>query len=118
MENAITETHKKWAMACHLAGLIGMIFLPSIGNIIAPLVVWIMKKEESAFIDDQGKEALNFQISMTIYLWVSGLLCFLFIGFLILPVLGIFALIVSIIAIIKSVDGEEYRYPLTIRFIK
>ncbi len=116
--NGEDRSYQTWAMLCHAAGLVGLLFIPSIGNIVAPLVLWLLKKEEHPFIDEQGKEALNFQISMTIYLWVSGLLCFILIGFALLPILGLFAIIVCIIAIVKTSDGVGYTYPLTLRFIK
>ena len=102
---------RMWAMFCHLAGVVG---------VIGPLVVWLLKKEDSPFIDEQGKEAVNFQITMLIYGIVAGLLCFACIGFILAPALGITALILLIIATIKANDGHHYRYPpyLSIRFIK
>jgi uncharacterized Tic20 family protein len=106
---------RMWAMFCHLSGLAGFIF--PFGNIIAPLVIWMVKKEEYELVNDQGKEALNFQISMTIYILASVVLIFLVIGIPLLIILGIFSLIVVIIAAIKANEGEKYRYPLTIRFL-
>ena len=95
-----------------------MLFLPSIGNILVPLIVWLIKKDSHPFINQEGKEALNFQICITIYAWITALLCFVLIGFLIAPVLGIFVIVVCIIGTVKAADGTGYRYPLTIRFIK
>ena len=106
---------RMWAMFCHLGGLAGFIF--PFGNIIAPLVIWLVKKEEYPLVDDQGKESINFQISMTIYILASVVLIFLVIGIPLLIILGIFSLIVVIIAAIKANEGEKYRYPLTIRFL-
>jgi uncharacterized Tic20 family protein len=106
---------RMWAMFCHLSGLAGFIF--PFGNIIAPLVIWLVKKEEYELVNDQGKEALNFQISMTIYILASVILIFLVIGIPLLIILGLFSLIVVIIASIKANEGEKYRYPLTIRFL-
>ncbi len=106
---------RMWAMFCHLSGLVGFIF--PFGNIIAPLVIWLVKKEEYPLVNDQGKEALNFQISMTIYIIASVILIILIIGIPLLIILGIFSLIVVIIAAIKANEGEKYRYPLTIRFL-
>lgn len=77
-----------------------------------------LKKDESAFINDQGKEALNFQISVTIYAFISIILIFILIGIPILIALGIFILVFVIIASINSYDGKAYRYPLTFRLIK
>ncbi len=106
---------RMWAMFCHLSALIG--FIIPFGNVIAPLVLWTLKKEEYPLVNDQGKEALNFQISMTIYIIASIILIFVVIGIILLILLGIFSLIVIIIAAIKANEGEKYRYPLTIRFL-
>jgi uncharacterized Tic20 family protein len=105
-----------WGMLCHLVALSG--FIIPFGNVIGPLVIWLIKREEFPFVDDQGKEALNFQISMTIYFIVSALLVVVVIGILLLVALAIFEVIMIIVATIKANSGEKYRYPLTIRFIK
>ena len=62
-----------WAGFCHLAALAGYV-VPMVGNIVGPLVVWLMKKEEYPLVDDQGKESINFQISILIYVAVSAVL--------------------------------------------
>lgn len=103
------KEEKNWAMLCHLSAL---------ASIIGPLIVWSLKKENSPLIDDQGKESLNFQITMTIAAIVARILMVVFIGFLLMPALLIFDLIMIIIASIKASEGEKYRYPVNIRFIK
>ena len=108
---------RMWAMLCHLTALVMFIGVP-LGNIIGPLVIWLLKKNEFPFVDQNGKEALNFQISITIYAAVAFLLCLVFIGFFLLIALGIFDLVMIIVASIKTNDGEAFRYPVTIRFIK
>lgn len=108
---------RMWGMFCHLAAFAGFV-IPYVGNIVGPLVIWLVKKEESPFVDDQGKESLNFQISMTIYGVVAFLLCFVFIGIPILVALGIYWLIIVIVACVKANNGEKFRYPLCIRFIQ
>jgi uncharacterized Tic20 family protein len=115
----INKDARMWGMICHLAGLGGLIpIVPIIGSVIGPLIVWQIKKDEFGFVADQGKEALNFQISILMYAIVSGLLCFACVGFVLLPAVYIFDLIFLLIAAVKANDGERYRYPLTIRFIK
>jgi uncharacterized protein len=112
---------RTWAMFCHLAGLAVFVpILPGFGGIIGPLIVWLIKKDESPFVDEQGKEAVNFQITMFIYGVVTVLLCFVCIGFFLAPAVVVADLICLIIAAMKSNDGEHYRYPpyLIIRFIK
>ena len=111
------KDERMWAMFCHLASLAGYVGIP-FANIIGPLIVWQIKKAESPLVDDQGKEALNFQISMTIYVLVGLVSLCIGIGLVVLPVLGILGLVFTIIAAIKANQGEMYRYPLTIRFIK
>jgi len=114
---------RMWGMICHLAGLCGLIpIVPVIGNIIGPLIVWQIKKDEFSFVDNQGKEAVNFQISILLYLLVSAIiwvpLSFVCVGVVIPAAIIIFDLIFLLIAAVKANDGECYRYPLTIRFIK
>jgi len=108
---------RMWAMICHLAALAGLV-VPVVGCIVGPLVVWQIKKEEFPFVDEQGKEAVNFQISMLIYGIVAGLLCFACVGVVLLPAVVIFDFIFMLIAAVKANDGYHYRYPLSIRFIK
>ncbi len=113
----IDKDARMWAMICHLSALAGLV-VPVIGCIIGPLIIWQIKKEEFSFVDEQGKEAVNFQISMLIYGIVAGLLCFACVGFVLAPAVAIFDLVFLLIAAVKANNGEHYRYPLTIRFIK
>jgi hypothetical protein len=112
----VNRDQNMWAMLCHLGGLIGL-FLPPL-NIIAPLVIWLIKKDEYPLVADQGKESINFQISITIYAIISAILILILIGILLLIAIGIFTLIMCIVAMIKANEGVTYRYPLTIRLIK
>ncbi len=114
--NSPSQDARMWAMFAHISAVAG--FIIPFGNIIGPLLIWILKKDEFPFVNDQGKESLNFQISITIYVLVSIILVFLLIGIPILILVGLFALIMVIIAAINSYDGKAYRYPLTIRLIK
>ena len=110
-----------WAMLCHIAGLGGFV-LPGIGCVIGPLIVWQIKKDLAPFVDENGKEAMNFQISMLIYGAIAVLLILLVItaciGTVLLPAVAIVDIVFLIIAAIKASNGEAYRYPVTIRFIK
>lgn len=105
-----------WEVLCHVSALAGYII--PFGNIIGPLVVWLMKKAESAEVDYHGKEALNFQISVAIYAIIGLLLVLVVIGIPLLIALGIANIVFMIIAAIKASNGERYRYPCTIRFVK
>ena len=108
---------RMWAMICHLAGLAGII-LPAAGNIVAPLIIWQIKKEDNQFVDEQGKEAVNFQISMSIYLIASIILSCICIGIPMIIATIIVFFVFTLIAAVKANNGYHYRYPLTIRFIK
>ena len=108
---------RMWAMFCHLAGLALLIGIPA-ANILGPLIVWQIKKEQHPFIDAHGKESMNFQISMFIYGLVAGLLIFVCVGMVLLPAVIIVDIVFVIIAAIKANDGQAYRYPVTIRLIK
>lgn len=115
---------RNWAVAAHLSWLVTVVGVPPP---IGPLVVWLIKRDEHPFVDDQGKEALNFQISILIYAVVGGIAAVIFgivtlgIGLLaVIPVVILFlllAFILPIIAAVKASDGERHRYPLTLRLI-
>lgn len=100
----------------HLLGFAGFVF--PFGNILGPLILWLVKRNDSAYLDRVGKEVLNFQISYAIYGMVAGALCFVLIGFIILPILGLLWIIFMIIAAVKTSNGEEYKYPFTIRLLQ
>ena len=112
---ASTE-ERQWAMFAHLSALIGVVI--PLGSVIAPLVIWQVKKNEMPFVDDQGKEALNFQITIALAAIVCLILFVVLIGMLLLPLLGIYWLVFTIMGGIKANNGETYRYPATIRLIK
>ena len=112
---AATNQERQWALFAHLSALAG--FLIPFGNVIGPLIVWQIKKAEMPFVDEQGKEALNFQITVTIAVLVCFLLMVIFIGILLLPLVAIGALVLTVIAAVKANAGEHYRYPIAWRLI-
>lgn len=112
---ATTQDQNMWAMLCHLSTFAG--FIIPFGNIVGPLLIWLIKKDEFPLVEDQGKEALNFQISMTIYIITSIVLILLVVGIPLLIGLGLFDIVVTVIAALKANQGEKFRYPLAIRFI-
>ncbi|WP_434570906.1 DUF4870 domain-containing protein [Pseudomonas sp. Z1-14] len=107
---------RQWAMFCHLSALLG-IFIP-FGSLIGPLVIWQLKRESDPFIDAQGKEALNFQITVAIAAAISLLLMIVVIGFFLFGLVAIGALVLTIIAGVKANEGQPYRYPFTWRLVK
>jgi len=100
---------KTMGMLAHLLGILGFI---------GPLIVWLMKKDQSPFVNDQGKEALNFHLMMVIGFVIGFATMTFCIGFFILPAVWIVSVIFSILGAMKAKDGMAYRYPFTIRFIK
>jgi uncharacterized Tic20 family protein len=114
---AISRDERTWAMLAHLTPLVGYTLIP-LGNIIAPLIIWLAKKDQSWFIDDQAKESLNFQLSMLIYALISVVLMLVLIGIVLIIILYVFGIVMVIVAAVKANAGVQYRYPITIRFIK
>jgi len=112
----ISADAKGMAMLLHLSTLAGFIIPP--GNIIAPLIIWAVKKHESPLIDDQGKEVVNFQLSVLIYAVISAVLILVIIGIPLLVGVGIFDLVFTIIGAMRANEGQYFRYPLNIRFLK
>ena len=107
---------RTWCVLCHASALLGL-FFHFLGHIGGPLIVWLMKRGVSPEIDANGKESLNFQISMLIYDAVAAILCIVLIGIPILIALWILNTVLVIIASVKTSEGKFYRYPFIIRFI-
>ena len=108
---------RTWCAFCHASALLGvLVHFP--GHLLGPLIVWLVKRDDSPEIDAHGKEALNFQISMLIYNVVAAIFCLVLIGFVFLAILWVLNAIFVIIAAIQASDGKFYRYPMTIRFIQ
>jgi uncharacterized protein len=111
-----TQDERTWGMVAHLAAL--AFFILPFGNIIGPLVVWLTKRDHSAFVAMHAKEALNFNITFLI----GGLVCLVLlafsIGILFGAVLFVFWLVLTIIAALKANEGAAYRYPFTVRLVK
>jgi uncharacterized Tic20 family protein len=126
--SGISADERQWAMLAHLSALLGYLVTSHVaggsGGFLGPLIVWLIKKDTMPFVDQQGKEALNFSITICIAffaLFAFGIMT-LFIGFIIaIPLMvcvAIYAFVFTIIASIKANEGVAYRYPITIRLIK
>ena len=111
----VTSDESTWASIAHLAPLIG--YLTGVGHILIPLIIMLTRGASSTFVRDQAKEALNFQISMTVYVIIAFVMFLVLIGIPILIGLFIFGLVVMIQAASASGRGEYYRYPATFRLI-
>ena len=111
-----TPDERNLALLSHIGTLAG--YLVGFGHILVPLLIWLLKKDESEFVRRNAVESLNFQISMTIWFIISAILVFVLIGIPMLVVLGIIDLVCIILATIRASHGETYRYPLTIRLVQ
>ncbi|NLA68867.1 MAG: DUF4870 domain-containing protein [Gammaproteobacteria bacterium] len=121
---AIDPQQRQWALFAHLSAL-SALFTGGIGAVIGPLVIWLVKKDTMPFVDDQAKEALNFNITVAIAviaLSVIGTILLIvlvgFVFFFLAFAVGIYWLVMTIIAAMKANEGVAYRYPFTLRLIK
>jgi uncharacterized Tic20 family protein len=102
-------------MIAHLSAFVGVVI--PLGNIIAPLVIWLVKRDQSPFVADHAREALNFNITVGIAAIVCTVLVIVLIGFVLWVALAIYWLVMTIVAAIKANEGVTYRYPLTLRLV-
>lgn len=116
MDTSLSKDERMWGMLCHISAFAFFIF--PFGNIIGPLVIWLIKRDVYQFVNEQGKESLNFQISITIYALAALLLSIILIGIPILIALFFFNFIMVVVAAIKANDGYHYRYPLSIELVR
>jgi uncharacterized Tic20 family protein len=112
----LSETERNWAMLCHLSAFAGFFF--PFGGIIGPLICWMSRRDESSWVNINGKASLNFQLSMLLYMVLAVPLCFIIIGIPIIMVLGTLKVVCIIIASVKAPKGELFRYPLAIPFLQ
>ncbi len=107
---------RQWALYCHLAAF-AVYVIPAVGimNVLGPFIVWNIKKDQSEFVNEQGKESINFQLSMTIYSLLLAPLCL--IGLPLIGITWLLSIVMPIIAGMAAQKGEHYRYPLTLRVI-
>ncbi len=107
---APSKDDQTMAMLCHLLGILT--------GFVGPLIIWLVKKEQSPFVDDQGKEALNFQITLLIGYIIGGATIIFCIGAIIAPLVWLAGLIFGIMGAMAANKGEAYRYPFALRLIK
>lgn len=107
---------RTWGLIAHLSAFAGV--LCPLGNALGPLVVWLVKREQSSFVGNHAKEALNFNITMLIVAVVCGVLTLILIGFLLGALAFVYWLVMTILAAIKANEGEPFTYPYAIRLVK
>jgi len=112
----VTSEEKQMGLFLHLSQLINLVI--PMGGIIVPILIWQMKKEEMPALDAHGKMVANWIISSFIYMAISVVLMFVLIGFLTLLVVAVLGIIFPIVGALKANNGENWEYPLTIKFLK
>jgi uncharacterized protein len=112
----LSETERNWAMLCHLSAFAGFFF--PFGGIIGPLICWLTKRDESYWIFINGRNSLNFQLSILLYIVLALPLCIIIVGFPIIAFFGTLKVICIIIASVRAAKGEVFKYPLMIPFIQ
>jgi uncharacterized Tic20 family protein len=112
---APSAEERQWAMLAHLSAM--LMYVTVIGGFIAPLVIWLLKRDTMPFVADQGRETLNFQITILLALGCAAILMLVLVGFALFWGLLLFHFIVTIVAAVKSSEGVAYRYPFCLRLI-
>lgn len=107
---------RQWAMLCHVSAM--LMYVTAIGGLVAPFVIWLLKREEMPFVADQGKETINFQITILLALTVSVILMLVVVGFVTFWALLAFHFVITLVAAVKVTEGVAYRYPLCWRVLK
>jgi uncharacterized protein len=115
--SAPTENERTWGMLAHLSALVGLV-MPMIGNVLGPLFVSLARGDQSPFVAAHAKEALNFNITVTLAAVVCALLMLVFVGFLLLCALFIVWLVMTLVAAIRASEGAAYHYPFSLKLVK
>ena len=110
------KDEQNWAVGLHLSTLAGSI-VPLAGWV-APVVIWLAKREESAILDTQGKRVINMLLTLLIAYTISGLLCLVLIGFPLLGLVWLYSIAMPIYVAVKASEGNYIGYPYTIQFLK
>lgn len=113
-----TSSHHAWAMACHLGGLAhfsNFTCLPL--GVLIPLVIWLAERDRDPFVDQHGKESVNFQLNVLFWWLIFAVLSCCVIGLPLLLALHVAQIVLAILAAIEAAEGRPYRYPLTVRII-
>ena len=110
--DAVTDDEQTWAVLTHVAAFAGL-FVP-FGNVLGPLVVWLVKKDESRFVDENGRQSLNFQLTWTVIMFVALVTILVGVGLLLVPLVALAWLVLVVVGAVRASEREVYDYPLTI----
>ena len=111
----LSKEDRNWSTISHISTISGC-FIP-LANVIAPFIIWWMKKDAYPYVGKQAKEAMDFQISMTLYLLISIPIIFIVIGIPIIIAVAVFDVVMTVVAAVKANEGKAYRYPFTFRLL-
>ena len=111
----LSDEEQTWGVLAHAGGFAGLAV--PFGNVVAPLVVWLAKRDENRFVDENGVRALNFQLTWSIILLASALSVLVAVGVVLFPLAMLAWLILTVLGTVKASEGEVYDYPLTIHFV-
>ena len=111
----VDDEERTWGMLAHAGGFAGLAV--PFGNVVAPLVVWLVKRDESRFVDENGIRALNFQLTWSVILLVTALSVLVGVGLVLFPLAMLAWLILTVVGTVRAADDEVYDYPLTIGFV-
>lgn len=111
-----SSEERNWAVACHLSALAGLVF--PLGSVLGPLVVWLLGRERSPYVDAQGKEALNFQLTMLVAYLISLALVFVVIGIPLLVILIVLDIVLVVTAAVQASSGTQWHYPLSFPLVR
>jgi hypothetical protein len=114
-ESDVSSDERTWAILVHASAFAGL-FVP-FGNILAPLVVWLIKREESEFVDANGKQALNFQITWTVIIVFALFSLVVGVGLVLVPIVALAWVILVVLATVRASENEVYDYPLTVDLV-
>lgn len=106
----VTESERILGILAHVLTLVAWFF--------APLIIYLLKKDESEYVRDHARESMNFQLTIIVAYLLAGILTIVFIGFFFLLLIAVMQVILVIVATVKAADSQLYRYPYTIKFIK
>ena len=111
----VSDDERTWGVLAHAGGFAGLAV--PFGNVLAPLVVWLAKKDESRFVDENGKRALNFQLTWSVVLLVTALSVLVGVGVVLFPLAILAWLILTVVGTVRASEDEVYDYPLTLDFV-
>jgi uncharacterized Tic20 family protein len=112
---ALSSEDRLWGALAHLSAF--AIYFSGIGHIVGPMIIWLWKRDTNAFVAEEAKEAMNFNISVTIYAIVAAVLVLVLIGVPMLIGLHVFQVICIIVGALRASDGRHFKYPLNLRLV-